>query len=238
MPRALATSASTRSTISFRIVELARDGDQRDHDLRLHGLARLLLDQRRRLEDGAGLHLVDLGIGDAEPAAAMAQHRVGFLQHRRALGDMVDGDAGGLGHLLHLAAGIGQELVQRRIEQADGHRQALHDAEQLDEIVALHGQDLGQRRAAPLDGLGHDHLAHGDDAAAVEEHMLGAAEPDALGAEAARHAGIVRRLGVGAHLHPPVLVRPDHQLGEIAGELGLDGRRPRPASPRRCRRRW
>ena len=90
------------------------------------------------------------------------------------------------------AAGVGQELVQRRIEQADRHRQALHDAEQLDEIVALHRQDLGERRAAALDGLGHDHLAHGDDALAVEEHMLGAAEPDALGAEAARRAGIER----------------------------------------------
>ena len=32
--------------------------------------------------------------------------------------------------------------------------------------------------------VGQDHLAHGDDALGLEEHMLGAAEPDALGAEA------------------------------------------------------
>ena len=31
------------------------------------------------------LHLVDLGIGDAEPAAAMAEHRVGFVQRVAAL---------------------------------------------------------------------------------------------------------------------------------------------------------
>ena len=103
------------------------------------------------------------------------------------MGDLVDGDAGSLGHLLHLRPGVGQELVERRVEQADGDRQAAHDPEQLDEIVALHGQDLGQRRAPALDGLGHDHLAHGDDALAIEEHMLGAAEPDALGAETPRH---------------------------------------------------
>ena len=34
----------------------------------------------RGLEDGARLHLVDLGEQDAEPAAAQAQHRVGFLE--------------------------------------------------------------------------------------------------------------------------------------------------------------
>ena len=41
-----------------------------------------------------------------------------------------------------------QELVQRRIEQADGHRAARHDLEQLDEVLALRGQELGERRAA------------------------------------------------------------------------------------------
>ena len=36
--------------------------------------------------------------------------------------------------------------------------------------------------------LGQDHLAHGADAVLVEEHVLGAAEPDALGAELDRGA--------------------------------------------------
>ena len=33
----------------------------------------------------------------------------------------------------------------------------------------------------------------------LEEHMLGAAEPDAVGAEGERLAGVGRRVGVGAH---------------------------------------
>ena len=37
-----------------------------------------------------------------------------------------------------------QEFVQRRVEQADGHRQAGHDLEQLDEVLPLHRQDLGR----------------------------------------------------------------------------------------------
>jgi hypothetical protein len=42
---------------------------------------------------------------------------------------------------------VRQELVQRRIEQADRDRQALHDLEQRGEVLALHRQQLGQRRA-------------------------------------------------------------------------------------------
>ena len=90
------------------------------------------------LEDGAGLHLVDLGIGDAEPAAAMAEHRVGLGQLRRPAAHAVDVGAERLRHLGQLGLAVRQEFVQRRIEQADRHRQTLHDAEQLDEVPALH----------------------------------------------------------------------------------------------------
>ena len=111
--------------------------------------------------------------------------------------------------------------MQRRIEQPDGHRQALHDLEQFDEIRALHRQQLGERRAAAVVGVGEDHLAHGEDAVVVEEHVLGAAQADALGAEGARRARVGRGLGVGAHPQPARGVRPFHQPGEIAGEFRL-----------------
>ncbi len=64
--------------------------------------------------------------------------------------------------------------------------------------------------------------AHGDDALGVEEHVLGAAQADALGAELARRLGIERRLGIGAHLQPPHLVGPAHQRREVARQLRLD----------------
>ena len=102
-----------------------------------------------------------------------------------------------------------QEFVQRRIEQADGDRQAGHDLEQFGEVLPLHRQQLGERGAPARLVVGEDHLAHRDDALALEEHVLGAAEADALGAETARHARVGRRLGVGAHLHAPDLVGPD-----------------------------
>ena len=60
--------------------------------------------------------------------------------------------------------------------------------------------------------------------AGIEEHVLGAAQADALGAELARHAAIGRGLGIGAHLHAAVPVGPAHQHAEIADQFGLDGR--------------
>ena len=88
---------------------------------------------------------------------------------------------------------------------------------------ALVRQELRERGLAALHVVGEDHLADGADALLVEEHVLGAAEPDALGAEAARGAGVERRVGVGAHLHRADVVGPGHQLAELAGERRAHG---------------
>ena len=165
-------------------VELGLGRDQRHHDLRHHRLAGALAGLDRGLEDRARLHLGDLGIGDGDAAAAEAEHRIELGKLVRAMRELLRIDAHRGGDLGDLLLAMRQELVQRRIEQPDRHRQALHDLEQLDEIAALHRQELGERRAPRLLVVGEDHLAHRLDARLVEEHVLGAAEPDAFGAEA------------------------------------------------------
>ncbi len=222
-PRSCGDLGGDRVDAAFQDRQLAFGGDERDHDLR-HDRIAALGDLMGGLEDRARLHLVDLGIGNAEPAAAMAEHRVELVEFVRAMAQHRHADARGLGDLLQVVLGLRQEFVQRRIEQPDGERQAGHDLEELDEILALHRQKLVQRRAALLDGLREDHLAHGEDAVGIEEHVLGAAEPDALGAEFARGAGIERGLGVGADLEPADLVGPFHQRAEIAGQFRLNRR--------------
>ena len=92
--------------------------------------------------------------------------------------------------------------MQRRVERADGHRALAHHAEDAREVVALHRQQLGERLLAVLDGVGEDHLAHRGDAVAAEEHVLGAAEADALGAERDGVGALVGLVGVGAHQQP------------------------------------
>ena len=154
----------------------------------------------------------------------MAEHRVELVQGFGALPQLVRRHVHGRGDFGDFSFRLRQEFVQRRIEQADRHRQAGHDLEQFEEIRALHRQQLVERSAPVLLGVGQDHLAHGDDALAVEEHVLGAAKTDAFGAEGARHARIGGRLGIGAHLHAARRVGPFHDRGEIAGQFRLQHR--------------
>ena len=93
------------------------------------------------------------------------------------------------------------------------------------EVRALHRQQTVERRLPLGVGVGEDHLAHHRDAGGVEEHVLGAAEPEAVDLEVARHPRLGRRVGVRAHAEVAHGVGPVEELGEGAAELGLDHRR-------------
>jgi hypothetical protein len=129
-------------------VELGPGGDQRDHHLGDRRRAGAAAGLHHRLEDGAGLHFGDLGVADGDAHAAMAEHRVDFLELGDAVGELFGIDADGLGHFPDLVGRTGEELVQRRVEQPDGDRQTGHDLEQRGEVLALHGQELVERGAA------------------------------------------------------------------------------------------
>ena len=77
--------------------------------------------------------------------------------------------------------------------------------------------------AAPAGG-GDEHVAHQLAAVLAEEHVLGSAEPDPLGAERPRLGRVLGRVAVRAHAQPSELVRPGQHLGEIVAELRLDQR--------------
>ena len=85
-------------------------------------------------------------------------------ENRRALAHHGRIDADRLRHLGQLLLAMRQEFMQRRVEQADGHRQPDHDAEERDEIVSLEGHQLLERDASPRLVARHDHLTHGADA--------------------------------------------------------------------------
>ena len=205
-------------------VEFPLEADERDHDLGFD-LDAFLLDEGGGLEDGAGLHLGDLGIANAEPAAAEAEHGIELVELVDARLDPLDGHADLLREVRLLVPGVRKEFMQRRIEEADRHRVALEGAEDAGEVVALVGEDLGEGDPAGLNSLGEDHLAHGVDAVALEEHVLGAAEADAAGAERDGDLGLRGRVGVGPHLELGGLRAPFHELLEALILLGLLGGR-------------
>src|SRR3546814_15547368 len=72
----------------------------------------------------------------------------------------LDTDAGRGRDLGEILLARRQEFMQRRVEQADGYRQARHHAENLGEIAALLGEQFCKRAAAPVPALAADPPAH------------------------------------------------------------------------------
>ena len=96
---------------------------------------------------------------------------------------------------------VGQELVQRRVDQPDRHRQPVHRRQELGEVLALQRQQRRQRGSRSLVALGQDQPLDLLTPVA-EEHVLGAAQADALGAEPAGPLGVLAGVGVGPHPQP------------------------------------
>ena len=227
-PCSFITASATRFDDGLLIAQLLHVPDERNHDLG-RDLQAFLRQLAGRLDDGARLHLGDLGIGDAEPHAAVAEHRVELVQLLDAaqqpelLFEFVVPCALRLElrDLHHQLFALRQELVQRRIDGADRDRLAVHRLEDAVEVVALHRQQLGERRPAILLVVGEDHPLHDRNAPLAEEHVLGAAQADAARAEGIRELRLVGLVGVGADAHSAVLVRPRQDLHEPPVDVRL-----------------
>ena len=137
-----------------------------------------------------------------KPAAAMAEHRVGFFE---LLDPAFHRFHGGVGHVRQLVGEFGlfvqmmlrEELVQRRIQQANRHRPIAHRPEQRGEVVPLERQQLRQGLRAGFFRFRENHFANLFQMA--EEHVLGPAQPHALGSQVHRDLGI-GGFGVGPHV--------------------------------------
>ena len=127
--------------------------------------------------------------------------------------------------------------MQRRVEQPNRHREPGHGGEDALEVLLLERKQALERLAPLFLGGGHDHGAHERQALLRHEHVLGAAEADALGTELPRLGRVLGRVGVRPHAQPADVVGPAEQRLEALVDLRRDERRPRRRSPRRCRRR-
>jgi hypothetical protein len=195
------------------VVELLDRRDQGDHDLGLN------IDSASHradgcLEDRSPLHLGDLGIRDAESAAAVSEHGVRLTERFHDPRKLVSGQFESSRKQLALLAPVRQEFMQRRVEQPDGHRQSAHRLEDALEVAALHGKELREGTTAPSLFPSDDHLAHRRDPVTLEEHMLGATQTYPFGSEAARNPRIARRIGIRANLEGPHLIGPAEEPGE------------------------
>ena len=166
------------------VLELLDVADQGDHDLGNHvPVGMLSLHVQRSLDDSAGLHSSDLGIGDSQTAAAVTHHGVELVQTLNDCLDISNGLALGSSQCFDVLFLGGNELVQRGIQVTDGDGAAFHCLVDALEVTLLHGLELSQSLLALLDGVGADHLADCSDTVTLEEHVLGTAQADAFCAE-------------------------------------------------------
>ena len=172
-----------------------------------------------------------------EPAAAVPEHRVELVQLVGALAHELGVDAGSPWRAPRArSALVRQELVQRRIEQADRDRQAGHDLEDARRSPArCIGSSLASAARRPAASLGEDHLAHrrrcGRRRRTCARCGRGRCPRRRTGARCARRAGVSALVRT---LSRRTLVGPAHQLAEVAARARARRSARRRARPRRC----
>ncbi len=212
--------------LGLELVDVAGEGD---HHLGMD-VHPLLGHVAGRLEDGPYLHLTYLREGDSCAAAPQAHHGVDLVQllhdfqYPLLLGQLLRVAAlvAKLHHLLHQFLVGREELVHGRVNETDDNRQAVHHSEDALEVLPLEGEKLIEIRLALLGGLSHDHALDKGPPLVAEEHVLGAAEADALGAEVAGPLGVLGVVGVGPDAEPAELVGIGEELGHLGGHPRLD----------------
>ena len=130
----------------------------------------------------------------------MTHHGVELVQGCDECLDLCNGLVLCLCKILDIGLLGGYELVERRIEEADSYGIAFHSLVDALEVSLLHGLELCKSGYTPLKCVGADHLTESCDTVGIKEHMLGAGKADALCAELTSLAGVVRSVGIGAHL--------------------------------------
>ena len=227
-----------RRLLHFQLVDVRRE---RDHHLRMNGDA-LFSAFAGSFKDGAHLHPRQFGDEDAEADAARAQHGVHLAQGFHALQERLfylDLGEGGVnfahgmvvlqahlqvGQGLHQFLVGGQELVQGGVNEADDHGQTVHGAEQAFKVVALEGEQFFDSFVLLHAVLRHNHLLHGRQALRLKEHMLRAAEANALRSIFTGAGGVVRVVCVGPHAQGAEFVGPTEQFEQIGVfDVGNDG---------------
>ena len=86
------------------------------------------------------------------------------------------------------------------------------------------GRSRSSASRRPASSRGEDHLLHHRQPLVAEEHVLGAAEPDALRAELARLRRVLGVVGVRAHLESAQVVGPVEDRLEVLVDRGRDER--------------
>ena len=202
---------------AFYVSELFDLSDEWDHDFRYNvplGMALLYVDSG--FNDGRRLHFCNFRIRNGKAAASVAHHRVKFMKGSNNGFQLRNLKAHFRSQRYDILFRRRQEFMQRRIQEADRNRSALHRLVKRLEIASLHREQLIQRGFSLFRRFGYDHFPHGGDPVRIEEHMLRTTKTNSLGAELNGLGGVLWSVGVCSNFKPSNMVGPRHKLGEIS----------------------
>ena len=172
---------------------------ERDHHFHLWR-ATLRLHRDDGVQQRPHLHLVEPGLDDTQPHAAGADHRVHLVQATN--GGQLESAV-----VVQLSEGFGddqplqlwQELMEGRVEKTDGDWKAVHHGEDALEVGLLGGRQFGECVSFLAGDVAENQSSNKRQTVVGQEHVLGAAQADAFGAEVAGVGSVGRVVGVGAH---------------------------------------
>src|SRR5215470_13637195 len=157
----------------------------------------------------------------------MAKHWVSLVELLDPASDNLYANAKFFRQFLLLLTFMRHKLVKRRVNQADRDRKAVHGLKDADEVAALERQQAIESLDASLFVVGQDHFLDGALALVTllrelkvgEEHVLGAAKTDTLGAKFACLARILRSVSIGANTELSRFIGPLHECFVGLGQL-------------------
>lgn len=203
-------------------LDLGGVADQGQHELGA-GVVALGLELAGGRQQRLNLHAEDLGANQEQPDAPETQHGVLLGERPHPPQEL------GLARLqspcrllLLQLKKRGQELVQRGVEQPHGHRKAVHGLEDALEVLLLEGEELLEGRLFLGLVVGQNQGSHPAELLLIKEHVLGAHQADALGAELAGPAGVLGGVGVGPHPQRAYPVGPGQEAVEFLTRAALD----------------
>src|SRR5688572_3299830 len=96
-----------------------------------------------------------------------------------------------LGELPQQLFEIWKKFMERWVQETNGDRQSLHRAKDPDEVLALKREELIESFLSRAHAIRQNHLAHRRQPLVAKEHVLGAAQSNALRPELSCHLSVV-----------------------------------------------
>ncbi len=196
--------------------ELTGADGHRDHDFRMRVHA-FLLEFSGCGEDCTVLSLGNEREAHVETYAAVTHHRVNLVEGFATLLDFLHGNAKFGSDFLLLVFALGNELVQRRVEEAEHNGLAVHHAEGFLYSCLHEGFEFGKSFLALVIGVAEDHLTELGERSlgvAAVEHVLDTEEADTLCTELECAGCVFGSIGIGADTKLAELVAHGHELCE------------------------